>query len=194
VINGDQIPRPCLVHQAKRRDDAGRRITARPLVAEPYPSAPAQRSGEVAQLGYPITAAEPAGHIQMNQRGARSRAAESGGGADLAVRRGDGAVKTEVAQHIRDAQDKERLCLVGVQGAQREPVVVHELAPAAWPGLGNDRDAHRAERLQIPVDGPDRHLKLTGQSPGGHPAAGLQDQDQRHQTICSHQRTVTQGR
>jgi len=105
----DQVPRACLVHQAQRGGDAGRRIAARPGVPELGLLASAQRGGEVAQVRHSLRAAEPAGHVQVNQRGAGSRAAggmaEPGGDADLAVRRGDGAVQPEVAQGIRDAQD-----------------------------------------------------------------------------------------
>jgi hypothetical protein len=159
---------------------------------------PPERGGKVAQVRHPLMAAEPAGHVQVNQRGASSGAAggtaESGGDADLAVRRGDSAVQPEVAQGIRNAQDEQRLRLVGPQAAQRKPVVLQEPAPPTRPGFGNDRDARRAERLQIPVDSPDGHLQLAGQLTRGHPTAGLQQQDQGHQTICSHPRRLTRGR
>ena len=66
LIHGNQVPRPCLVHQTKRRDDAGRRITATSPVPDPYLLVSAERGGKVAQMKYPLTAAEPAGHIQVN--------------------------------------------------------------------------------------------------------------------------------
>jgi hypothetical protein len=67
--------------------------------------------------------AEPAGHIQVNQRGARSgaagAAAESGGDLDLAVRRGDGAVQPKVSQGIRDAQRRWILVDAQIDDLQR---------------------------------------------------------------------------
>ena len=104
------------------------------------------------------------------------------------MRRVQGPVKTELAHRFRHAQDEQGLGLLGPQPAQREPVAVHQPASAAGPGFGDDRNARRAERAQVPVDRPDADPEFGGERPRGRPAPGLEEQDQRKQAIGTHER------
>ena len=54
--------------------------------------------------------------------------------------------------------------------------------------LGVDRDARRAERLDVAVDRPDRDLELAGELGRGEPAAGLEQQEQGQQPGRAHRR------
>ena len=56
--------------------------------------------------------------------------------------------------------------------------------------FGIDRHARRAERLDIAMDGPFRDLELARELAGGHPAAGLEEQQHRHETRRAHARTI----
>jgi len=97
-------------------------------------------------------------------------------------------IKTELAQRFWHPQDEQGLGLLRPQTAEREPVVVHQPAAAAGPGLGDDRHARGAERLQVTVDGPDAHPELGGERPRGHRTPGLKQQDQAEQAVGAHER------
>src|SRR4029078_5685461 len=56
-----------------------------------------------------------------------------------------------------------------------------------------DGDAGRGERLDVTVDGPDRDLELLGDLPGGELAAGLEQQEERHEPRRAHFRIMTEG-
>ena len=118
----------------------------------------------------------------------------SGGDLDLAVGRGQGPVEPQVPQRRGHPQDEQCLGLVSPQPAQREPVAVHQPAPAAGPGFGDHRDACGPERLEVAVHGPDRHPEFGGQVPRGRPAARLQEQDQGHQPVGAHRIRLGENR
>ena len=76
-----QVPGPCLVHQAQAaRRRAGRRSRCcrhgpRRTGSRRQPAAQAQRLGQRTQVGHrPRLAAEPAGHVEVDERRARARA------------------------------------------------------------------------------------------------------------------------
>jgi hypothetical protein len=52
--------------------------------------------------------------------------------------------------------------------------------------LGVDRDAGHRQPLQVTAGRPLTDFELHGQFVGRHPATGLQDEERRHQSICSH--------
>ena len=55
-----------------------------------------------------------------------------------------------------------------------------------------DRDARLAQRFDVTVDAPDRHLELAGEGRSGHLAAGLEEQQERHKAGCTHPRSLAQ--
>ena len=166
------------------------------LVGQRQPPASPERAGQIAQAGDLLRApGEPARHVQVDEGRAgpfpagtttRRRLAEPSGQPDLAVGRVQGLVETELAQDAGHAQDEQGLGLVGTQAAQREAVAVHEPAPAAGTGLGQDGDPGRGQRLEVPVDRPDGDLELGRQGPGRRPAPRLQQQDQGQQPVGAH--------
>jgi hypothetical protein len=180
-----QVPGSCLVHQAKRPDHAGLVVAAIPVpVPEPQRAAQPEGLDQIPQAGHLLLAAEPPWHIEMDQRAG----GQPGGDLDLPVRRVQGMIKTELAQRFWHPQDEQGLGLLRPQTAEREPVVVHQPAAAAGPGLGDDRNARGAERLQVTVDGPDTHPELGGERPRGHHAPRLKQQDQAEQAVGAHER------
>ena len=126
----------------------------------------------------------------MDQRGR----GEPGGDPDLPVRGGQRTLQAELAQDGRHAQDEQGLGLVRPQAAEREPVAVHQPAAAARSRLGDDGDARRAERLQVPVDRPDADPEFGGERPRGRPAPRLEQQGQREQPVGTHERKVSRYR
>ena len=118
----------------------------------------------------------------MDQR-ARVR---SGRDPDLAVRRGGSALQAELAEGAGHAEDEQGLGLFRAQPAERESVAVQELAAAARARIGADRNAGGAERVEVPVDRPDRHLELAGEVRGGRLSAGLKQQNQADQAVGAH--------
>ena len=119
---------------------------------------------------------------------------EPGGDLDLPVRGGQGARQPQVAQDGGHAQDEQGLGLIRPQAAEREPVAVHQPAAAARSCFGHDRDARRAERLQVPVDRPDADPELGGERPRGRHAAGLEQQGQREQPVGAHEQRLRRYR
>jgi hypothetical protein len=66
------------------------------------------------------------------------------------------------------------------------PVAVKQLKSAARSADRIYRHSSSAERLDVAQDGADRHLKLAGQLPRGHPATGLQQPKQPDQPASTH--------
>jgi hypothetical protein len=95
-----------------------------------------------------------------------------------------------LAQHARHAQDEQGLGLVGTKPAERQPVALHELAPAAGSGLGDDGHAGRGQRFEVAVDRPDGHPELGRKNQGRQSAARLQQQHQGQQPVGAHRTSV----
>ena len=126
----------------------------------------------------------------MHQRARR----EPGGDPDLPVRGGQRARQPKLAQHGRHAQDEQGLGLIRPQATEREPVAVQQPAAAARSRLGDDRDARRAECLQVPVDRPDADPEFGGERPRGRRAPGLEQQGQREQAVGAHEGKIRRYR
>ena len=91
---------------------------------------------------------------------------------------GGGTLQAELAQGAGHAEDEQGLGFFRAQPPERETVAVQELAAAARARFGAHRHPGGAERLEVPVDRPDRHLKLAGQVRGGRLSAGLEQEHQ----------------
>ena len=86
----------------------------------------------------------------------------------------------------RADQQEQRLRLGRGQPAEVGAGAADERPPAAAAGLRVDRDAGRGQRLQVAAGGGDRHLELVGQLGGGHPTAGLHQQEGGDESVSAH--------
>jgi len=84
------------------------------------------------------------------------------------------------------AGQEQRLGLIGIQPGQPGAVAVEELVAAAVPGVSVQRDAGLVQRLHVAVHGADRDLELGGELRRGHPAPGLEQEQDRDQPARAH--------
>src|SRR5581483_11665080 len=71
-------------------------------------------------------------------------------------------------------------------------VAVDEPAAAVRAGLRVHGHARGAEGVEVAVDGPHRHLELGRELCGGHPAAGLEEQEEADQPAGAHCHDATE--
>jgi hypothetical protein len=84
-------------------------------------------------------------------------------GSPFQARSSDDRAQAELRRWSRQPGQEERLGLLGGQAGEASPVPVHEADAARGTALGVDRDAGLGERLDVPVDRPDRDLQLACQ-------------------------------
>ena len=58
--------------------------------------------------------------------------------------------------------------------------------------VDDDGDAGSAEGVEVAVDGALGHLQAAGEHPGGHPAVGLQQEEDREEPVCTHDPKIPQ--
>jgi hypothetical protein len=97
--------------------------------------------------------------------------------------------QAQVAGHLWAAEAEQRPRLRFGKTGEVGPEVVQEPDPPVAPALGVDRDAGRAERVEVPQDGPLRHLQPLGQLPGREPARALELQQNREESVAAHRRS-----
>jgi hypothetical protein len=107
----------------------------------------------------------------------------------LQPRGGHHRAQAELGSGSRQAGQEHGLGLVGGHAGEPRPVALHQPHAAMWAALGVDRYARLAERLDVAVDRPFRHLQLTRQLGGRHLAAGLEQEEQGHQAGRAHRVT-----
>jgi len=115
-------------------------------------------------------AADPVGVLAQLAREGRAHL-ELGGGEDRA--------EAQLGGGAGDAREEECLGLVGGEAGEAGAVAVQEAVAARVARVAVQRDAGRAQRLDIPVDRAHRDLQLLGELGGGHTAAGLEEQEDR---------------
>ena len=87
---------------------------------------------------------------------------------------------------LGDADHEQRGGLGLRQAGEPGAVAVDQAEAAGAALLGVDRHTGGRERLDVAVDGAQRHLELARELPAGHLTAGLQQQEERHQAARSH--------
>jgi len=85
---------------------------------------------------------------------------------------------------------EERLGFLSGHPGQARPIAVDEADPAVRPALGVDRDAGRAERLDIPMDRSLGDLELGGELAGGQLASRLEEEQHRDESGGAHAVTI----
>jgi hypothetical protein len=65
-----------------------------------------------------------------------------------------------------------------MQSGESGPVAAEQLETAVVPGVPIDRNARAAQRVDVPVDGPNRDTQLLSELTGRQPAPVLQQEDE----------------
>ena len=107
-----------------------------------------------------------------------------------ACRRHHGS-QPELGRWAWQTTEEERLRLLGRHAGQPRTVPIHEPHAAGWPTLRVDRHAGGGERVDIAEDRPLGHLELASELRSRQLSAGLQQQEQRHESGCTHVRKST---
>ena len=132
---------------------------------------------------------EPAGRIEVEAldqaRGPRPQLGRQGGH-DLELCGGHDRPEAELGGRAGEPGQEQRLGLVRGHAGQPRPVAVDEADAAVRPALGEDRDAGRAQLLDVAVDGPDGDLQLTGELRRGQAAAALEQEQQVDEAAGTH--------
>jgi hypothetical protein len=92
----------------------------------------------------------------------------------------------ELRRGSRQAGERQRLGLGGRKARELGAVAVEQLESAARAAIRIDRHIRGAELIDVTIDGANRNLELARQRFGRHPAAGLQQQQDRQQPARSH--------
>lgn len=93
----------------------------------------------------------------------------------------------QVVRRTRQPGQKQRLGLVGVQSGEPGPVAAEQLVSAAVPSVPVDGNARAVQRIDVPVDGPDRNGQLLGELTGRQPAPVLQQEDEGEKPSRAHE-------
>ena len=105
---------------------------------------------------------------------------------DLQPGRRDDRPEAELGGRAGQPRQEQRLGLVGGHPGEPRPVAVDEADAAVRSAIGVDRDAGRAQRIDVAVDRPDRDLELLGELRGGLAAARLEEQQERDESGRTH--------
>jgi hypothetical protein len=104
----------------------------------------------------------------------------------LEPRGGQHRAQAELGRRARHPGELQRLRLGGGQPGQPGPVPAQQLVAAGRAGVAVDRHPRLAQRLDVTVDRPHRHLELGRQLGRGQPPAGLQQQQNGNKPARAH--------
>ncbi len=111
-------------------------------------------------------------------------------GEDLELGAGDDRAEPQFGRRAGHPRQEERLGFLAGHPGQPRPVAVDQPDAALRPALGIDRDAGRAERLDIAVDRPLGDLELAGELAGRQLAPRLEQQQHRDESGGAHPATI----
>lgn len=112
-------------------------------------------------------------------------------GRELARRLVELRPEAQVGSRPLPAERKQRLQLRLGQPGEVGAVAVEQVRAAARPPVGRDRNARRAQRVQIAKDRAPRNLEARGQVAGAQPAVGLQQQEDGKEAVGSNAPRLT---
>ncbi len=163
------------------------------VVVDRDPRPVPDRVGERAQVGDRLAGPEPFAGVEVEAldqaRGPRPEL-DRQRREDLELGGGDDRPEPELGGRSGQSGEEQRLGLLGGHPGQPRPVAVHQPDPAVRAALGVDRHARRAQRLDVAVDRSFGDLELARQLGGGQLAARLEQQQERHEARCTHDRTI----
>ena len=187
----DDVPAARLEHQAVRLQapvDVGRLLPAAVADVE-HPAVP-HRVRDRRQMRDLVVRRVPAGRVQVEAASASGRPASRSSARErrtqLELGGGEGRAEPELGGGPGMPGEEQRLRLPGGQPGQPGAVAGEQLVAAGVPGVAVQRHARRVQRLDVAVDGAHRHLQLLGELGGGHPAPGLEQQQDREKTAGLH--------
>ena len=112
-------------------------------------------------------------------------------GEELELGRAEHGAEAELADRTRDAGHEQRFGFFGGEAGEAGAVPVDELAPAVAPRLRVHRDAGRAERFEVAIDGAHRDLERFRELARGDAAPVLQEQEESHEPAGAHGRNIS---
>ena len=180
AADGHHVPLAALEHDAVRLQDprhVGRRDPA--AVADLDPPLVPDRVRDRVQVRRRVAVVIPPGRVEEEPLGDPGRSLAQlrrQRRVQLELGRGQHRAQAELGRRARHPGELQRLRLGGGQPGQPGPVPAQELVAAGRAGVAVDRHPRLAQRLDVTVDRPHRHLELGCELGRGQPPAGLQQQ------------------
>jgi hypothetical protein len=186
----DDVPAACLQNQAVRLQAAPHiRWLAPAAVQDVQPPRVPDGVGDGGEVRGVVGVRVPAGGVQVEAAadpvGVLAQLAREGG-THLQLSGGQDRAEAQLGGGAGDAGEEEGLGLPLREAGETGAVAVEEAVAAGVPGIAVQRDARRAQRLHVPVDRAHRDVELLGEVGGGHPAAGLEQQEDRDEPAGLH--------
>ena len=144
-------------------------------------------------MGHRLAGTEPLARVEMEALDQTRRPDTKlrwQGREDLQLRRRDDGAQTELGGRPGQPGEEQRLGLFAGHPCQAGPIAIDQAETAVRATLGVDRDARRAQRLDIAMDGPFGHLELGRELGGGQLAACLEEEQERHEAGGAHPVTI----
>src|SRR5215210_1846305 len=188
VRRRDDVPDAGLQDEAQRFDRAVDPAVAA-LLFDPYPLRLPDRFCERREVRNGLARLEPAGCVEVEPLDESRRAGTElrrEGGHDLEARGRDHGPKPQLRGRAGQARQEQRLRLLAGHPRQPRPVPLDESHAAVRSAIRVDGDAGLAQRLDITVHRPNRHLELARQLRSGHSTARLEQQEQVDETAGAH--------
>ena len=104
----------------------------------------------------------------------------------LKLRRGEDGAQAQLRGGTWHARKEDRARFVGGEAGQPGPIAIDELIATGWPAVAVQRHASLCQRVDVAVNGAQRDLQLRGQLARRHPAACLEEQQDREQPARPH--------
>ena len=190
VAPGHHVPLAALEHDAVRLEHPGHVGRCYPAaVADLDPPLVPDRVRDRVQVRRRVAVVVPAGRVEEEPLGDPSRPLAQlrrQRRVELELRRGQHRAQAELGRGGGHPRELERFRLGGGQPGQPGPVAAEELVAAGRAGVAVDRHPRLAQRLDVTVDRPHRHLELGRELRRGQPPAGLQQQQDRDKPARAH--------
>lgn len=107
-------------------------------------------------------------------------------GPHLELGRGEDGAQAQLGGGTGRSGEEEGLGLPGGEAGQPGAVAVEEAVATGVARVAVQRDARRAQCLDVAVDRAHGHLQLLGELGGGHPAPGLEQEEDRDESAGLH--------
>ena len=147
-----QVPHGRLRHEPQRVDHAPADAAVASSVHQAQPPVPPQRVVQHREVGRRLVGLPPLGRVEVHARPSPRRFGHRGGGErgrQLAQRGGQHPPHAEVRQRPRHRAQQQGAGLGAVERGQIQPVAIRQRHAAARTGVGEDRHARDAQRVEV---------------------------------------------